>query len=103
MPGLRLKPSDVFVEDEIGRFFFFFFLILVDFLWCIPVSAPPHNSEMTDGCGLINKSALLSLRMKYDWTTFPTAIQMRYDGAKVYSDATICLLWLIFLTRVFSV
>lgn len=41
------------------------------------------KSEMTDGCGLINKVALLSLRVKYDWRTSPTAIQCRVGGAKV--------------------
>jgi RNA-dependent RNA polymerase len=50
------------------------------FYWSITVSALPERSEMTDRCGLINKSALMALRFKCDWPTFPTAIQMRLDG-----------------------
>jgi RNA-dependent RNA polymerase len=82
VPGLRLQPSDIIKVDDIGMLLILFSyseaLLIVH-----PVSPPPDNSEMTDGCGLINKSALLSLRLKYDWATFPTAIQVRLGGAKV--------------------
>ena len=38
---------------------------------------------MTDGCGFANYAVLKSLSQKFQWETFPTAIQMRIGGAKV--------------------
>lgn len=49
------------------------------------VSAAPHNSDMTDGCGYVNHAALMALRMRFEWNTFPTAIQCRLGGSKVSS------------------
>ncbi|KAH7912600.1 RNA dependent RNA polymerase-domain-containing protein [Hygrophoropsis aurantiaca] len=42
-----------------------------------------HNgSDMTDGCGFINKAALKTLQTIFDWDSCPTAIQCRIGGAK---------------------
>jgi len=38
---------------------------------------------MTDGAGLINKLPLLQMHARFDWNTFPTAIQCRLGGSKV--------------------
>ncbi|KAF7973846.1 hypothetical protein HWV62_14138 [Athelia sp. TMB] len=64
VPGLRLKPENIRVIPDI-------------------VSPEPHNSDMTDGCGFLNRSALLALLHKFpDWHDFPSAIQCRLKGAK---------------------
>lgn len=46
------------------------------------------GSDMTDGAGLINKTALLKLKKKFDWDDWPTAIQCRINGNKglLYHD-----------------
>jgi hypothetical protein len=41
------------------------------------------GSDMTDGCGFINRKALLQLFTHNKWRVFPTAIQCRLGGAKV--------------------
>jgi RNA-dependent RNA polymerase len=38
---------------------------------------------MTDGCGYINKIPLSLMQIRFDWDTFPTAIQCRLAGSKV--------------------
>jgi hypothetical protein len=47
-----------------------------------------EGSEMTDGCGYINRAALQRLRKKFDWHEFPTAIQFRLAGTKVNTGLT---------------
>jgi hypothetical protein len=46
-----------------------------------PVSE--EGSDMTDGAGYVNKSGLRLLYHRFDWDTWPTAIQCRVGGSKV--------------------
>lgn len=39
---------------------------------------------MTDGCGFASSSIQTTLYHKFHWESFPTAVQMRVNGAKVY-------------------
>jgi RNA-dependent RNA polymerase len=62
-PGLLIAPENIcFINDIVS----------------------PEGSDMTDGAGLINKTALRQLFNKFtDWDVWPTAIQCRIAGAKV--------------------
>ncbi|KAF9076729.1 RNA dependent RNA polymerase-domain-containing protein [Rhodocollybia butyracea] len=60
-PGLMIKPENIKDIDDV-------------------VSA--EGSDMTDGAGLINKTALRELNYKFNWDIWPTAIQCRIAGAK---------------------
>lgn len=44
---------------------------------------------MTDGCGYANVALLRAVQRLFKWSTFPTAIQFRYGGAKVL-DFSMC-------------
>ncbi|KAJ7590902.1 RNA dependent RNA polymerase-domain-containing protein [Mycena floridula] len=60
-PGLILRPEQI-IE--------------------IPDVISSEGSDMTDGCGMINKSALRRLHHFFNWDTWPTAIQVRIAGFK---------------------
>ncbi|KAH7928507.1 hypothetical protein BV22DRAFT_1082792 [Leucogyrophana mollusca] len=60
VPGLQLEQRNILHIDDIVN----------------------NGSEMTDGCGYINKFALNALREILDWDSCPTAIQCRVGGAK---------------------
>ncbi|EGO05196.1 hypothetical protein SERLA73DRAFT_68825 [Serpula lacrymans var. lacrymans S7.3] len=63
VPGILLEESKINkIEDE--------------------VSERPEASDLTDGCGFINRIALKTLRRQFLWDSFPTAIQCRIAGAK---------------------
>ncbi|KAJ6617410.1 RNA dependent RNA polymerase-domain-containing protein [Mycena sp. CBHHK59/15] len=47
-----------------------------------PKSKPPAEKIMTDGCGWINRSALLLITKRVGYESLPTAIQGRIGGAK---------------------
>lgn len=47
-----------------------------------PGSKPSAEKTMTDGCGLINGSAMLSIARHFRYPSRPTAIQGRIAGAK---------------------
>ncbi|TFK75828.1 hypothetical protein BDN72DRAFT_831274 [Pluteus cervinus] len=61
-PGLSLDPSQV---DDIED-----------------IISPASGSDMTDGAGFINEAALILLRDLFKWQGFPTAVQIRFAGAK---------------------
>ncbi|KAG7096864.1 hypothetical protein E1B28_004272 [Marasmius oreades] len=62
-PGLKVSGENILLLDDI-------------------VSPEPHKSDMTDGSGFINQSALRLLHHKFNWEEWPTAIQCRIAGAK---------------------
>ena len=43
----------------------------------------PTNQTMTDGCGYANASLLTLVQDLFKWKFSPSAIQIRYGGAKV--------------------
>ncbi|KAJ7631701.1 RNA dependent RNA polymerase-domain-containing protein [Mycena polygramma] len=43
---------------------------------------PPAEKIMTDGCGFINRSGLLSITKRIGYASLPTAVQGRIGGAK---------------------
>ncbi|KAJ7508353.1 RNA dependent RNA polymerase-domain-containing protein [Mycena galericulata] len=43
---------------------------------------PPSEKIMTDGCGFINRSALLAITKRVPYNNLPTAVQGRIGGAK---------------------
>ncbi|KAJ7469578.1 RNA dependent RNA polymerase-domain-containing protein [Mycena latifolia] len=47
-----------------------------------PTQKPPAEKIMTDGCGFINRSALLSITKTVGYASLPTAVQGRIGGAK---------------------
>ncbi|KAJ7144770.1 RNA dependent RNA polymerase-domain-containing protein [Mycena crocata] len=47
-----------------------------------PTKKPPAEKIMTDGCGFINRSALLAITHKLNYSSRPTAVQGRIGGAK---------------------
>ncbi|KAJ7439948.1 RNA dependent RNA polymerase-domain-containing protein [Mycena latifolia] len=47
-----------------------------------PSQKPPAEKIMTDGCGFINRSALLSITKTVGYASLPTAVQGRIGGAK---------------------
>ncbi|THV08462.1 hypothetical protein K435DRAFT_641686, partial [Dendrothele bispora CBS 962.96] len=62
-PGLRLRPENIFEEDDIGLF-------------------SAEGSDMTDGAGYINRTGLRKLNHKFGWHDRAVAIQCRIGGAK---------------------
>ncbi|KAH7915886.1 RNA dependent RNA polymerase-domain-containing protein [Hygrophoropsis aurantiaca] len=60
VPGIQFEKSNIFrIADEVHG-----------------------DSDMTDGCGYINRTALKTLQQMFDWEFCPTAIQCRIAGAK---------------------
>ncbi|KAJ7760095.1 RNA dependent RNA polymerase-domain-containing protein [Mycena maculata] len=47
-----------------------------------PSEKPPAEKIMTDGCGFINRSALLFITKQVPYNSLPTAVQGRIGGAK---------------------
>lgn len=43
----------------------------------------PAESIMTDGSGFANANFFHLLQQQFQWETFPSAVQMRIEGAKV--------------------
>jgi hypothetical protein len=80
VPGLCLNLEDIIPEVEISTS-----TIVLEILADShsPISVSSEGSEMTDGCGYINRAALQILRKKFEWHEFPTAIQFRLAGSKV--------------------
>jgi RNA-dependent RNA polymerase len=81
VPGLRLNLEDIIPEVEISASETFLGILIYSQLVDLIVSST--GSEMTDGCGYINRAALQRLRKKFEWHEFPTAIQFRFAGSKV--------------------
>jgi RNA dependent RNA polymerase len=86
VPGLRLGPSCILDEPDIGLSF----SPSWKFKRLIPVTVSAAGSDMTDGCGYINKRGLLQLHAHFKWKTFPTAIQCRLGGTKASECWTSC-------------
>lgn len=61
VPGLMLQEDDILQLEDI---------------------VSDSGSDMTDGAGLINKSALSLLYQKFQWDSWPTAVQVRVKGSK---------------------
>lgn len=81
VPACRVAQHDIRHEDDISLSISFG---LVDFdLIFLSPKVSPTGSDMTDGCGYINKFPLCMMQMKYEWDSFPTAIQCRLAGSKV--------------------
>ena len=47
----------------------------------------PTDMIMSDGCGLANANFFKTLQDQFKWDTYPTAVQMRINGAKVSHQA----------------
>lgn len=94
VPGVKLEPSNVIAIPDISKLFSYLRIFLLNTATNSPVSPafdgngkPPSEMEMTDGCGWASAPLLQTLRQKYSWEAFPTAVQCRIGGVKVcYQD-----------------
>ena len=50
----------------------------------------PAELIMTDGCGLANRDFFEALQNQFKWSSFPTAVQVRINGAKVRAASVRC-------------
>ncbi|KAH8101472.1 RNA dependent RNA polymerase-domain-containing protein [Cristinia sonorae] len=71
VPGIRVDQMDCLAETDIENRE----SVSKD-------SKTPSHLVMTDGCGFASQSLLVKLHHKFRWESFPTAIQMRFAGAK---------------------
>ncbi|TCD71443.1 hypothetical protein EIP91_010149 [Steccherinum ochraceum] len=71
VPGARIAPADYLSEPDIEN-------VKSD----SPSAKTPSELIMTDGCGFASQSLLTTLYHKFRWESYPTAIQVRVNGAK---------------------
>ena len=81
VPGPRIDPSDIFETPDIGAFLL---LCLVKRVAdAFSVSTDGSNSDLTDGCGLCNKTLPVMIYHSLALDGVPAAIQFRLGGMKV--------------------
>jgi RNA-dependent RNA polymerase len=80
VPAIKFEQENIIDEPDISLFSSTIKIFFGSDLLCL-VSGT--GSDMTDGAGLINKLPLLQMHERFEWNTFPTAVQCRLGGSKV--------------------
>lgn len=97
VPGVRIAKEDYFVIDDVGKapsssslseneLAYRLTMIITVAEAYVGKKKVPAEYTMTDGCGLANGDffAALAENLSSEFRVFPTAVQVRINGAKVH-------------------